>query len=108
MTVRDLIVVMEDMNRVTIQETYEAFVWEDDGAYYDLVFEEGKKYVCGVDIPEDAELQTRTSSVFTGMACEVPIRFGEKIIKAIRLELEDWKGRRREQVTQKPIMHITV
>ena len=108
MTVRDLIMIAEDMDRVSIRETYEAFVWGDEDEQYSVSIEEGKEYVEGVDFGEDAELQTLTSSVFTGLACEVPIRYGEKIIRHIGLDLEEVHGRRRDQVKQRPVLRITI
>ena len=108
MTVKDLVRLTEDNTYLSIREQYSAFRWKcnDDG--YELRIIPGEDYVEGEDFPKGVEPETVCGTLFAGDVCTVPIRIGDRKIKAITVRREEYREKYYNRKAERIVLDILV
>ena len=93
MTVRDLVMLTELNTYLSIREQYRALRWKDNDGECEIELRmiPGEEYVEGEDFPKGVEPETVCGTLFAGDASTVPIRIGDRKIKAITVRREEYR-----------------
>ena len=108
MTVRDLVMLTELNTYLSIREYYSAVRWIDNDEEYELRMIPGKEYVEGEDFPKGVEPETVCGTLFAGYSSEVPIRIGDRKIKAITVRREEYRAKYHNRKEERIVLDILV
>jgi hypothetical protein len=108
MTLQDLVNLTEDNTYLSIREQYSAFRWKNDDGEYEVRMIPGEKYFEGEDFPNGVEPETVCGTLFAGDVWEVPIRIGDRKIKAITVRREEYRLKYHNRKGERIVLDILV